>query len=84
MSVIITQEQMFRPHGGLAITLEVSERELRMTRGPNMQDIVDRLVSRLTSSPEFEQMVKDAVREEVREQAKAVIADRIEELVDSI
>lgn len=70
----------------IAITTTISERQLRAVRDADSW-IVDRLqeaVRAIVRSPDFDILLKDAVREAVKEAVKAEVADRIDELVEAL
>jgi hypothetical protein len=82
---IIWDDPMNNPRQ-IAITTTISERQLRAVRDADSW-IVDRLqeaVRAIVRSPDFDILLKDAVREAVKEAVKAEVADRIDELVEAL
>lgn len=70
----------------IAMTVVMSQRQLNAVRDADNW-VIDRLqeaVRAIIRSPDFDTLLKEAVREAVKEAVKAEVSDRIDELVEAL
>lgn len=83
---IIWDDPLMNNGQEIAITTIISQRQLKAVRDADSW-VVDRLqeaVRAVVRSPDFDTILKEAVREAVKEAVKEEIADRIDELVEAL